>query len=127
MSLKMYIFSLKMNIFTYQGPAKGRQFCSFVFCKIQNTAKCIENIALKLYQKFWDKIVSTQILIEYLITITECRALVDGLNAHSHKHIHTHTQNCKYPCPAVMNEKMLSYINQIKSAFEFNNDRLIEE
>ncbi len=60
--------------------SKGRQFCSFVFHKVQNMAsfdifKCIENILLKLLQKISETLVLTQILIEYKITIMECRAL----------------------------------------------------
>jgi len=40
---KTYAFSLNM----YQGPAKERQFCSFVFHQIQNMAssEIFENIA----------------------------------------------------------------------------------
>jgi len=52
-----------------------------MFHEIRNTAsfeifECIKNIALKLFQKFHEKIISIQILNEYAMTIMERRALV---------------------------------------------------
>ncbi len=64
-------------------PCERRSFLCFIVSQNTNTASfeifvSIKNIALKL--NFYNRkiLVSTQILIKYLITITECRALVSA-------------------------------------------------
>jgi len=68
---------------------KNLQFCSFVFCKTWNTTSfkmfvSIKNIALK--PNFCNRgiLILTQILIKYLITITERRALLEWAPSNGH-------------------------------------------
>ncbi len=82
-SLKNVPFSLNIHFWHFQRP-KNNYFCKNIFAIfkfLQNTAifvtfKNTEIIAIKLDQNFCKKIILTRILIEYLIMITDCIALV---------------------------------------------------
>jgi hypothetical protein len=81
---KMYVSRPKTYVLrsrTYVGPAKGGIFRLSYFCKIQYTeyskySVYIKIIASKLNFNFCETLLPTQILIEYMIAITEHRALV---------------------------------------------------
>jgi len=77
---------------TLRTRKRRKQFHSFMFHEIQNTDsfdsfECIENIALKLNFYNCKILVLARILIKFLITITECRALQKSFSSCSRKNL----------------------------------------
>ncbi len=85
---------------------KGRQFCSFMFCKIGNTASfdsftCIKIITLKLNFYNHKILVSTQILIKHPIMLMKCRALLLDTPTKKETHLSRRTPFC-YLIPVLL-------------------------